>query len=50
MTTLFDVDRAPVKLAAIPKQLQDAVIAIEDRKFYEHNGVDLAGMARGVHA
>jgi membrane peptidoglycan carboxypeptidase len=46
MTTLFDVDRAPVKLAAIPKQLQDAVIAIEDRKFYEHNGVDLAGMAR----
>ena len=46
MTTLFDVDRAPVKLSAVPKQLQDAVIAIEDRKFYQHNGVDLAGMAR----
>jgi membrane peptidoglycan carboxypeptidase len=46
MTTLFDVDRAPVKLSAVPKVLQEAVIAIEDRKFYEHNGVDLAGMAR----
>ena len=46
MTTLFDVDRAPVKLSAVPKQLQEAVIAIEDRKFYQHNGVDLAGMFR----
>ena len=46
MTTLFDVDRAPVKLSAVPKQLQEAVIAIEDRKFYQHNGVDLAGMLR----
>lgn len=46
MTTLFDVDRAPVKLSAIPKQFQEAVIAIEDRKFYQHNGVDLAAMAR----
>jgi penicillin-binding protein 1A len=46
MTTLFDVDRAPVKLSAVPIQLQEAVIAIEDRKFYQHNGVDLAGMFR----
>ncbi|HTK17220.1 MAG TPA: transglycosylase domain-containing protein [Acidimicrobiia bacterium] len=46
MTTLFDVDRSPVELSAIPKQLLEAVIAIEDRKFYQHNGVDLAGMFR----
>ena len=43
MTTLFDVDRAPVKLSAVPKQTIDAVLAIEDRKFYEHNGVDFGG-------
>jgi penicillin-binding protein 1A len=48
MTTLFDVDRAPVKLSAVPKQTIDAVIAIEDRKFYEHNGVDIGGTFRAL--
>ena len=48
MTTLFDVDRAPVSLANVPKQLIDAVLAIEDRKFYEHNGVDWAGTFRAL--
>jgi penicillin-binding protein 1A len=48
MTTLFDVDRAPVKLADVPKQLIEAVIAIEDRRFYEHNGVDWAGTFRAL--
>ena len=47
MTTLFDgEERAPVKLSVVPKQLREAVIAIEDRKFYQHNGVDLAGVLR----
>ena len=46
MTTLFNVDRAPVKLRDVPKQLTQAVIAIEDRRFYQHNGVDWAGTFR----
>lgn len=29
-----------VPLSRIPKGLQDAVIAVEDERFYEHNGVD----------
>ena len=41
MTTLYHQDRSPVKLANVPQQLIDAVLSIEDRKFYEHNGVDL---------
>jgi 1A family penicillin-binding protein len=32
--------RRYVPLARIPKQMIDAVIAIEDRRFYEHPGVD----------
>jgi penicillin-binding protein 1A len=48
MTTLFKVDRAPVKLSSVPKQLVNAVIAIEDRKFYEHNGVDIAATIRAL--
>lgn len=32
----------------IPKSLKDAVIAIEDARFYEHGPVDLKGMARAA--
>jgi penicillin-binding protein 1B len=33
--------RRPVKLAAIPKDVVNAVLAIEDRRFYDHPGVDV---------
>ncbi len=48
LTTLFDEDRSPISLKDIPIQLQDAVIAIEDRRFYEHNGVDVQGSVRAL--
>ncbi|TMJ93680.1 MAG: penicillin-binding protein 1B, partial [Actinobacteria bacterium] len=32
--------RRHVSLDAIPKRMQQAVIAIEDRRYYEHPGVD----------
>ncbi len=32
----------------IPVNLQHAVIAIEDSRFYRHNGIDLRGMARAL--
>ncbi len=41
-------DRQPVKLKDIPQVLIDAVISIEDRKFYEHHGVDYAGTLRAL--
>jgi penicillin-binding protein 1A len=30
--------------------MQQAIVAIEDKRFYEHNGVDLRGIARAVWA
>ena len=37
--------RRPVALSAIPARVQQAVLAIEDRRFYEHPGFDPIGMA-----
>jgi penicillin-binding protein 1A len=43
-------DRKTVKLKDIPKRVQNAVLAIEDSRFYEHDGVDLKGIARALLA
>src|SRR3954464_7961930 len=40
--------RRPVALAAIPERMQEAVLAIEDRRFYEHPGFDPIGMIGAV--
>ncbi|MGB9378781.1 MAG: transglycosylase domain-containing protein, partial [Mycobacteriales bacterium] len=39
-------NRIPVKLAQVPDVTRNAVIAIEDSRFYEHKGVDLRGITR----
>jgi penicillin-binding protein 1A len=41
-----DERREFVAIADIPKSMQQAVIAIEDDRFYEHGGVDLVGIVR----
>jgi penicillin-binding protein 1A len=48
MTTLFEQDRAPVRLKDVPQVMIDAVLAIEDRKFYEHAGFDIEGVMRAA--
>lgn len=40
--------KEPVALEDISRDLQNAVIAIEDERFYEHNGVDIKGLFRSV--
>jgi 1A family penicillin-binding protein len=41
-------NRRSVALADIAHELIDATLAIEDRRFYDHSGFDLRGMARAV--
>lgn len=43
-----EVRRTPIDLEAVPSTLIDAFIAAEDRRFYEHPGVDYEGIARAV--
>lgn len=37
-----------VSIDRIPLFLQKALVAVEDARFYEHNGIDLRGIARAV--
>lgn len=43
---LSSTDATFVSIDKISKNLQNAVVSIEDRKFYEHKGFDLKGIAR----
>lgn len=52
---LFDIfvdqNRSPVPLSEIPKVVQQATIAIEDKTFYTHSGINpIGGMLRAVAA
>lgn len=40
--------RAFTKINDFPQVLKDAVIAAEDKRFYEHGGVDFAGIVRAL--
>lgn len=41
-------NREYVKLSAVTTNMQNAVIAIEDQRFYEHNGIDIRGIMRAM--
>ena len=41
-------NREYVKLSAITKNMQNAVVAIEDQRFFEHNGIDMKGIMRAM--
>ncbi len=41
---------APVKVKSLPAYVPGAFVAIEDRRFYEHAGVDPIGIARALAA
>jgi penicillin-binding protein 1A len=42
-------NRIPVKLSAIPLEVQNAFLAAEDVRFYEHIGVDPRAIARALY-
>ena len=43
-----DESRTPIELEDIPEVMQEATIAIEDERFYEHDGVDWNAVARAA--
>ncbi|GAB2582229.1 penicillin-binding protein [Paractinoplanes abujensis] len=46
ISQFYDEFRSDVPLKEIAKPMRDAMVAAEDREFFNHNGVDLKGVAR----
>ena len=45
-----EVDRRVISLEDVPEHVRRAVLAAEDRRFHEHDGYDLMGIARAAVA
>jgi hypothetical protein len=45
---LSSVKRVNVPLSRIPRHVQAAFVAVEDRRFYSHHGIDWHGLARAA--
>lgn len=41
----FDEIRDPIRISEVPKLIRDAFIAAEDKRFYQHTGIDVIAIA-----
>jgi membrane peptidoglycan carboxypeptidase len=48
IATFYAENRVPVTLDEVSEHMQDAIVSIEDTRYYEHNGVDLQGIMRAA--
>ncbi|WP_236881023.1 transglycosylase domain-containing protein [Corynebacterium mastitidis] len=48
MAWIYDQRRYEVASEQIAQPMKDAIVAIEDRRFYEHEGVDMQGTMRAL--
>lgn len=48
VTRLLPEQKELVKIEQIPVKLRDALVAVEDHRFYSHHGVDILGVGRAL--
>ncbi|MGP4106607.1 transglycosylase domain-containing protein [Virgibacillus sp. L01] len=46
---LYNENRIPVRLEEVPNHVKEAFVAVEDRRFYDHGGVDFQSVVRAVY-
>lgn len=49
LATIGQVHGVPVHLRELPPAVPQAVLATEDRRFYDHFGIDIIGLARATY-
>ncbi|WP_184953261.1 transglycosylase domain-containing protein [Paractinoplanes abujensis] len=50
LTMFYEEHRKPIKISEMSPYITQAIVASEDTRFYEHNGVDAKGVARAFVA
>ena len=50
LATFYDQNRTEVPLENISPFMKDAIVAVEDARYYEHGGIDTRGLLRAVSA
>jgi membrane peptidoglycan carboxypeptidase len=50
LAMLYDEDRRDIRLGDVAPIMQQAIVAAEDARFYDHHGVDMKGVARAMVA
>ncbi|MCK8818100.1 PBP1A family penicillin-binding protein [Natroniella sulfidigena] len=48
LTRLYEQDRVYAPLSEVPEDLENAIVAIEDDRFYDHYGIDVRGILRAL--
>lgn len=48
ITLISDENRVPVPLDQVSEYMQDAIVAIEDARFYQHKGIDPVSLVRAM--
>ena len=48
LAEIYDENRRYLPYSEIPESVRDALVSVEDRRFYEHHGVDPMGLMRAV--
>ncbi|MSV42922.1 MAG: glycosyl transferase family 51 [Actinobacteria bacterium] len=48
IATLYEQNRVEVPLSEIAPVMRQAIVAVEDGRFYEHRGIDVRGLLRAV--
>ena len=50
LATFYDQKRTEVPLEDISENMRNAIIAVEDSRYYEHGGIDTRGLMRAIAA
>ncbi|WP_307893799.1 transglycosylase domain-containing protein [Bacillus swezeyi] len=49
VASLYTENRSPVSIGEVPDEVKHAFIAVEDKRFYEHHGIDFKSVSRAIY-